>query len=329
MNIPTNDEIISVSNSSNSASEACRRLGMPWRKYHRIALKLGCYKPNKGRKGVPATKRHYTFTLEDLNAGRVTKISNYQLKSFLFYHNLKEHKCEKCGIGEIWNGEPLVLQVHHIDGNHTNNRVSNILILCPNCHSQTDNFGSRNKYKYKEGESRRSKRMREKPMQQKTRHPTAYCVDCGKELSRWSSKRCWKCDAQFRGAKKRPSRKEFLRFFTSNGGRTVSIAEIARKYNVSGTSIYRWAEDFGIPITRIYGTKKKSIKYRKTREEAAKLRQVGCVQLTKDGQVVKRYESIKSVAKEGYSPKVVSMVITGIKKSYKGFLWKRISDLEG
>ena len=256
-------------------------------------------------------------------------ISNSQLKSFLFFHGLKEHKCEKCGIGEIWNGGPLVLQVHHIDGNHTNNRISNIQILCPNCHSQTDTFGKRNKYKYKEGESRRSKNNKTTTIQQKTHHPSAYCVDCGKKLSAWYSKRCWECDAKFRGGLKRPSRNEFLQFFNSNGSRKVSIASIARKYNVSGSSIYRWAEDFGIDIPRIYGTKKKSIKYRKTREEAAKLRRIGCAQLTKDGQEVKRYESISSVANDGFSPKVVSMVITGIKKSYRGFIWKRISDLEG
>ena len=64
---------------------------------------------------------------------------NYLLKK----HN---YKCEKCGWGEInifTNRVPL--QIHHIDGNSENNVESNLQVLCPNCHSLTENFGSRNK----------------------------------------------------------------------------------------------------------------------------------------------------------------------------------------
>lgn len=56
-----------------------------------------------------------------------------------------EYKCAKCGITE-WQGLPITLQVHHVDGDHFNNELSNLQILCPNCHSQTDNFaGNKNK----------------------------------------------------------------------------------------------------------------------------------------------------------------------------------------
>ena len=57
---------------------------------------------------------------------------------------LKEYKCECCGVTE-WNGNPLRLQLHHIDGNHFNNKIENLQILCPNCHSQTDNWGCKTK----------------------------------------------------------------------------------------------------------------------------------------------------------------------------------------
>ena len=49
------------------------------------------------------------------------------------------HRCECCGITE-WNGKEIIFQVHHIDGNHNNNTRDNLKILCPNCHSQTDNW---------------------------------------------------------------------------------------------------------------------------------------------------------------------------------------------
>lgn len=51
----------------------------------------------------------------------------------------REYRCECCGL-TTWNGKEIKLQVHHIDGNHNNNTRSNLIILCPNCHSQTDNW---------------------------------------------------------------------------------------------------------------------------------------------------------------------------------------------
>jgi len=55
---------------------------------------------------------------------------------------LSEHlgeKCNSCGIKE-WNGEPISLEVNHIDGQAYNNVLSNLELLCPNCHSQTSTF---------------------------------------------------------------------------------------------------------------------------------------------------------------------------------------------
>ena len=51
--------------------------------------------------------------------------------------------CSECGLGNIWNGRELSLQLDHIDGNSDNNDINNLRILCPNCHTQTDTFGSK------------------------------------------------------------------------------------------------------------------------------------------------------------------------------------------
>ena len=71
---------------------------------------------------------------------RNTKVNSHKLRNKLIEFGYKENKCELCGISE-WLGKPVKLQLHHIDGNHDNNELSNLQILCPNCHSMTDNFG--------------------------------------------------------------------------------------------------------------------------------------------------------------------------------------------
>lgn len=83
---------------------------------------------------------------------------------------LKEYKCECCGITE-WNGKEIRLQVHHIDGDHFNNELENLQILCPNCHSQTDTFAGKSN---KKGEKTTN--------HERTRKYT--CNECGKPLHR-------------------------------------------------------------------------------------------------------------------------------------------------
>lgn len=53
--------------------------------------------------------------------------------------------CSECGLPPEWNGKPIVLQIDHKDGNGTNNLPNNVRFLCPNCHSQTETFGTRNR----------------------------------------------------------------------------------------------------------------------------------------------------------------------------------------
>jgi 5-methylcytosine-specific restriction endonuclease McrA len=52
--------------------------------------------------------------------------------------------CYECGISE-WRDLPLSLALHHVNGDGKDNRLENLQLLCPNCHSQTKNFAGRNK----------------------------------------------------------------------------------------------------------------------------------------------------------------------------------------
>ena len=69
--------------------------------------------------------------------------STFRLKNQLFKLGYKIKVCEMCGNKE-WMGEDIPLELHHINGNKFDNRIENIQILCPNCHTFTDNYRGKN-----------------------------------------------------------------------------------------------------------------------------------------------------------------------------------------
>lgn len=73
-----------------------------------------------------------------------TYISSHKLKLKLIRDGIKEAKCECCGIFE-WMNKPAPLELDHIDGDHYNNVLNNLRILCSNCHAQTDTNSGKNK----------------------------------------------------------------------------------------------------------------------------------------------------------------------------------------
>jgi hypothetical protein len=65
--------------------------------------------------------------------------SSYTLKNRLVKEGLLTYFCEECGLNE-WNGKKLSLHLDHINGDHSDNRLQNLRIMCPNCHSQTETY---------------------------------------------------------------------------------------------------------------------------------------------------------------------------------------------
>lgn len=80
-------------------------------------------------------------TFEEISNGVTNNRDSKTLVNFL----IDKHGdfCFSCNqVGE-WNGKKLRLQLDHIDGNSDNNALSNLRLLCPNCHSQTETFGAK------------------------------------------------------------------------------------------------------------------------------------------------------------------------------------------
>lgn len=87
-------------------------------------------------------------TNERVRAGEVS--DSKTLRRFLLGE--RPHQCVSCDRTE-WLGEPIPLEVDHVDGDHKNNYPKNLRLLCPNCHTRTPTYKGKNKGKG------RSKRM--------------------------------------------------------------------------------------------------------------------------------------------------------------------------
>ena len=85
-------------------------------------------------------------SIEDYLSNRYT-ITSHRLRKRLIEEGYFESKCYQCNLTK-WNSLPIPLELEHIDGNHLNNNLSNLTILCPNCHAQTSTYRGKNKGSY-------------------------------------------------------------------------------------------------------------------------------------------------------------------------------------
>lgn len=145
-------------------------------------------------------------------------IQSGKLKTKLVKEGILENKCACCGISE-WNGKPIVLQLHHIDGNHNNNNLENLQILCPNCHSQTENYcGNSNKV---------------------VEYNT--CELCGEKIGK-QAKYCVDCAHFLRRKVNRPTKEELIK----DKETLKSFVAVGKKYGVSDSAIRKWFKWYGV-----------------------------------------------------------------------------------
>lgn len=123
-------------------SKAAAELGLHFNSFKKRALELKCYRPNQA--GIGIRKNVPKIPIEDIIVhAKHPQYQSYKLKRRLFEENIKEPKCEECSLSS-WQNKRISFELHHIDGNGKNHLLSNLKILCPNCHSQTKNFRGKN-----------------------------------------------------------------------------------------------------------------------------------------------------------------------------------------
>lgn len=96
----------------------------------------------KGKSAVTKTNKLNNLKKEDILKENC-KHQRIVLRRYIIKNNLIPYKCAICGCTE-WQGKTLSLELDHINGINNDNRLENLRFLCPNCHSQTSTYGSRN-----------------------------------------------------------------------------------------------------------------------------------------------------------------------------------------
>ncbi|MFN8354604.1 MAG: HNH endonuclease signature motif containing protein [Spirosomataceae bacterium] len=126
-----------------SLSQAAILLKMNYKTVVFHAKRLNCFKTNQSGKGLKKVPSKKPIPLEQIFAGIHPTFQTHKLKLRILKEKLKPHQCESCGLIE-WFGNPIPLELHHVDGNRSNNSFENLQLICPNCHALTDNYRAKN-----------------------------------------------------------------------------------------------------------------------------------------------------------------------------------------
>jgi transposase-like protein len=190
-----------------------------WCEYHHLT-------PPKGDSavGLRRASKLKQIPLDEILV-RNSKYNRTNLKLRLLNDGLLENRCYECGQLPEWNGCRLTLQLDHINGVADDNRLSNLRLLCPNCHSQTANFA---------GKKRR------------TTPKYDICQGCLKKLGKLNKQPlCKQCFAQQPRLSRRKVERPTLNVLRMQVEK-LGYAATGREYGVSDNAIRKWLKTTGM-----------------------------------------------------------------------------------
>lgn len=130
-------------------SQVCEQLGLnPPGSIRTLKKYIKLYEINVTHFDSRYHKRNGTSrysSLDEILVKDSTCKSTWALKNRLIRHSVITEICVLCGQLPFHNGQLLKLQLDHINGDNKDNRLINLRMLCPNCHTQTDTFAGKNK----------------------------------------------------------------------------------------------------------------------------------------------------------------------------------------
>lgn len=148
----TKEQFIDAWNSSQSIAEVagkldCNKSGGGYFTLKQTAVELGLGNGHMTGQGWNKGQNYRPIMPPQPLEKILIENSKFKTSSHLRIRLLKEkilvEECTECGLGNTWNGKPIVLQLDHRNGIKTDNRLENLRLLCPNCHSQTETWGNR------------------------------------------------------------------------------------------------------------------------------------------------------------------------------------------
>lgn len=151
----TDQEFIDAVVKSFSIREVLKTLGLAptggsYKLFHNRIKQLNINTSHFTGKAYLKGKIHHGHIKTPLNLVLVKEssfLNSGHLKKRLIKECILENHCSRCKL-LFWQGEQLSLHLDHIDGDHCNNEITNLRLLCPNCHSLTDTYCGKNKKKW-------------------------------------------------------------------------------------------------------------------------------------------------------------------------------------
>jgi hypothetical protein len=168
-----------------------------------------------------------------------------QLKDWSQYNSYKSskkhlitersHRCELCGLAE-WRESSIPLEVHHKDGNRTNNEYDNLQLLCPNCHALTDTWRGKGK---KQNNISTDILVKSKKTLIESKKYNCLTCNCITKNKKYCSSSCYHKSTKTPKTEKRKVPRPSLTDL-KNDLQTMSFVAVGKKYGVSDNCIRKW-----------------------------------------------------------------------------------------